>query len=51
MLNEQHFSTFSIANTLAKYDIEIDDVATKNIVNDSRFVEQSLKQRKAVEHR
>lgn len=39
MLNQQHFSTFSIANTLAKYDIEINDIATKNMVNDSRFVE------------
>lgn len=39
MLNQQHFSTFSIANTLAKYDIVIDDITSKNIVNDSRFVE------------
>ncbi|WP_185962689.1 UDP-N-acetylmuramoyl-L-alanyl-D-glutamate--2,6-diaminopimelate ligase [Thalassomonas sp. M1454] len=34
-----HSSTFSISNTLACFDINISDVATNNLVNDSRDVQ------------
>ncbi|WNC68073.1 UDP-N-acetylmuramoyl-L-alanyl-D-glutamate--2,6-diaminopimelate ligase [Thalassotalea nanhaiensis] len=34
-----YFAAFSIANALAKFDINIDDIESKHLVNDSRFVE------------
>ncbi|WNC72965.1 UDP-N-acetylmuramoyl-L-alanyl-D-glutamate--2,6-diaminopimelate ligase [Thalassotalea psychrophila] len=34
-----HFATFSIAKALAEFDITIDNIETKHLVNDSRFVE------------
>lgn len=38
-LSSSYFAAFSIAKALANFDINIDNVDTKNLVNDSRFVE------------
>ncbi|WOH35833.1 UDP-N-acetylmuramoyl-L-alanyl-D-glutamate--2,6-diaminopimelate ligase [Thalassotalea fonticola] len=38
-LPASYFAAFSIAKALARFDISIDDIATKHLVNDSRYVE------------